>query len=110
MFSRAVLVAGLTTLAAVSQTLALPLDKPGSGGTAVTVVGDGSVGGAARFADPRARIDAGPLAVSSHESFSLRGALRTTSAGFSTALIARAGEDVGLAVVMGRSPGKLSFE
>ncbi len=76
----------------------------------VTLVADGQRAGAARFTADDARIDLGPCPVDSRQSFTLRCALRTSHAGFCTPLMARAGNAVGLSLVMGRTPGHVSFE
>src|SRR5262249_27622402 len=77
---------------------------------AVRLVDDGARGKAAAVASPEARIDAGPLPVDSQRAFSLAISIRTRDGGFSTPLMAREGERVGLSLVMGRSPGCVSFE
>lgn len=55
-------------------------------------------------------IDVGPCPVSSDTAFTLRCRLRTQDARFCTPLMARNGEAVGLSLVMGRKPGRISFE
>lgn len=97
--------------AQAGEDLRLSLDAEGPGWTRVAVVADGARGGAAAFADPAARIDAGPCAATSAEGFTLTAHVRTREAGFSTALMAR--EDSGavaMSLVMGRRPGCVSFE
>src|SRR5262245_44755887 len=89
----------------------LPLDAAGPGWRLVQSIAGGVKGGAARFADPRALIDAGPCGVTSAEPFTLVASIRTTSPEFSTAIMARdGGGAVGCALVMGREPGRVSFE
>ncbi len=73
-------------------------------------IADGAVGGAARFDGDRAHIDVGPCPVSSAQPFTLRCRLRTTTATFCTPLMARDGDAVGLSLVLGRTPGTVSFE
>src|SRR5262245_5642978 len=91
--------------------LILPLDAAGPGWRNVQWIAGGVKGGAARFADPRALIDAGPCGVTSAEPFTLVASIRTTSPEFSTAIMARdGGGPVGCALVMGREPGRVSFE
>ncbi len=107
---RALAVTGLVVAWSAAQALTLPLDVPGEGWNGVTIVADGVRGAAARFAAPTARIDAGPLPITSSESFALSGFIRTRSPEFATVLIARDGEEVGVSIVVGRSPGRLSFE
>lgn len=71
---------------------------------------DGQKGGAARFDGDRAHVELGPCPISSKRSFTLRCHLRTKTSGFCTPLMARDGERVGLSLVLGRSPGLVSFE
>jgi len=96
--------------ASTKSALCLPLDKADATWRGANLVADGVKGGAARFDGMAAHIDAGPCPVSSAEPFTLCCHLRTTAAGFCTPLMARDGEAVGLSLVMGRSPGHLSFE
>jgi hypothetical protein len=88
----------------------LPLDAPDATWSDVHAVADGSRGGAASFAAPTAHIDAGRCPVSSRHPFTVHAFLRTRESGFSTVLIVRDGEDVGLSLVLGRAPGCVSFE
>ncbi|MFO1078827.1 MAG: hypothetical protein U1E73_13985 [Planctomycetota bacterium] len=71
-----------------------------------TVVADGVDGGAAHFDGDRARIDVGPCPVDAAHSFTLRCALRTRRGDFCTPLMARAGDAVGLSLVVGRRPAR----
>ncbi|HEX5051325.1 MAG TPA: LamG-like jellyroll fold domain-containing protein [Planctomycetota bacterium] len=71
---------------------------------------DGARGRAARFDGKAACIDVGSCPISSAEPFTLRCQLRTTTGEFCTPLMARAGEAVALSLVLGRSPGVISFE
>ncbi|MEO6594841.1 MAG: LamG-like jellyroll fold domain-containing protein [Planctomycetota bacterium] len=73
-------------------------------------IADGVHGGAAHFDGSSACIDVGPLPISSTEPFRLRCHLRTSTSGFCTPLMARAGDAVGLSLVLGRTPGRISFE
>lgn len=86
------------------------LDAPDARWQGAQAIADGVSGGAARFDGKAARIDVGPCPVSSASPFTLRCSLRTHAGTFGTALMARDGEAVGLSLVMGRSPGILSFE
>ena len=70
------------------------------------LVGETSAGGVAPLtfrADAR-------LGVTSSRSFTLRASLRTSDAGFATALMCREGSAVHYSLVMGRTPGRISFE
>ncbi|MEZ6036397.1 MAG: LamG-like jellyroll fold domain-containing protein [Planctomycetota bacterium] len=73
-------------------------------------IADGALGGAARFDGDRAHVEVGPCPVASDAPFTLRCRLRTQRGAFCTPLMARDGERVGLSLVMGREPGKVSFE
>jgi poly(3-hydroxybutyrate) depolymerase len=96
--------------ASTSSALSLPLDVADASWSGAKVVADGVKGSAARFDGIAAKIEAGPCPVSSAEPFTLRCNLRTTAAGFCTPLMARDGDAVGLSLVLGRSPGHVSFE
>ncbi len=100
----------LPQVLAAQTTLREPLEVADARWLGAKAIADGASGGAARFDGNLARIDVGPCPVSSQQPFTLRCALRTTAAGFSTPLIARAGEAVGLSLVVGRTPGTISFE
>ncbi|MBL8755789.1 MAG: hypothetical protein JNK15_21005 [Planctomycetes bacterium] len=76
---------------------------------ATAVLGD-SKGGAARFDGVDDHIELGPCGLGSEQSFTLRCRLRTTSARFATALMARDGDAVAASLVLGRQPGVLTFE
>src|SRR5262245_27896812 len=86
------------------------LDAADASWHGAVAIADGVHGGAARFDGVTARVDVGACPVSSAEAFTLRCQLRTKAAGFCTPLMARAGDAVGLSLVLGRSPGVLSFE
>ncbi|MCA8966308.1 MAG: hypothetical protein KDC48_15615, partial [Planctomycetes bacterium] len=73
-------------------------------------IADGAVGNAARFDGDRAHIDAGPCPIDSRQPFTLRCRLRTSRGDFCTPLMARDGEAVGISLVLGRQPGRISFE
>ena len=88
----------------------LPLDTADARWHGAIAIGDGKHGGAARFDGQAAHIEAGPCPVSSAEPFTLRCNVRTTASGFCTLLMARDGDAVALSLVLGRSPGCLSFE
>ncbi|HEX6813555.1 MAG TPA: LamG-like jellyroll fold domain-containing protein [Planctomycetota bacterium] len=90
--------------------LRLPLDAADASWRGAKPVADGVNGGAARFDGVRSHIEAGPCPVSSAEPFTLRCRMRTKASGFCTPLMARDGEAVGLSLVMGRAPGRVSFE
>lgn len=109
MLGAAVLHASPTSAGAAD--LELSLDEVGPGWSHVTLIENGFRGRAAEFAVPEARIDAGPCGVTSAEPFTLLASIKTSSAAFSTALIAREGAGaVGFALVTGREPGRVSFE
>jgi len=95
---------------AIHDDIRLALDESDARWKNVKPVADGARGGAASFGDAGSLIDVGPCPISSNEPFTLHAFLRTREAGFSTALIARDGDFVGLALVMGRDPGHVSFE
>jgi hypothetical protein len=78
----------------------------------VTPVLDGVAGRAASFNEPGkpGYADLGECPIAVGRPFTLTVSLRTTDGSFSTPLIARNGENVGLSVIMGREPGKVSFE
>jgi len=76
----------------------------------VRLIDDGARGHAVSFDNPEARIDLGPCPLGSDKPFTIRLAIRTHEAGFSTALMARDGEAVGASIIMGRVPGHVSFE
>jgi hypothetical protein len=86
------------------------LDAAGPGWHGAQVIADGANGGAARFDGKGARIELGACPVDASRPFTLRCRLRTTAGGFCTPLMARDGDAVGLSLVMGRQPGRLSFE
>ncbi|MAG58980.1 MAG: hypothetical protein CMJ83_22050 [Planctomycetes bacterium] len=88
----------------------LKLDESGATWKHTTVVADGHRGGAASFSHERAVIDVGPCPVHGTKPFTLRAALRTRHGGFSTMLMARSGDAVGLSLIMGRRRGCVSFE
>jgi len=92
------------------QAIELPLDAADATWRGAQPVADGWQGGAARFDGNQAHIEAGPCPVASSRPFTLRCALRTTHPGFCTPLMARDGEQVGLSLVLGRQPGRVSFE
>jgi len=87
-----------------------PLDAADGRWHQVATVADGVLGAAARFADPKARIDLGPCPATAEGPFTLRCAIRCRDGSFSTPLMARDGGAVGLSLVIGRQPGHLSFE
>jgi hypothetical protein len=95
---------------AIHEDIRLPLDEADARWKNVKPVVDGARGGAASFGDAGSLIDVGPCPVTSTEPFTLHAFIRTREAGFSTALIARDGDDVGFAIVMGRDPGHVTFE
>jgi hypothetical protein len=97
-------------LAQAPSPLHLPLDAADATWHGAVPIADGKQGGAARFDGAGAHIDAGPCPVGDHHSFTLRCWLRTGRGAFCTPLMARDGEAVGLSLVIGREPGKLSFE
>ncbi len=76
----------------------------------VKLIDDGYKDHALRFAAPDAHADLGPCPVDSTTAFTLKLALRTTDSAFNTALMARDGEAVGLSIILGREPGRVSFE
>ncbi|MEQ1634384.1 MAG: LamG-like jellyroll fold domain-containing protein, partial [Planctomycetota bacterium] len=86
------------------------LDTADASWRGAVAIADGDAGGAARFDGNQSRIDLGACPVSSRGSFTLRCRLRTNTSGFCTPLMARDGERVGLSLVLGRSPGLVSFE
>ncbi|MCA8948181.1 MAG: hypothetical protein KDE27_01685, partial [Planctomycetes bacterium] len=96
----------LTAQAFVSESL----DASDTRWRGASVVADGVHGGAAHFDGDTAHIDVGPCPIDGTLPFTLRCALRTTHAGFCTPLMARHGEAVALSLVLGRSPGVISFE
>src|SRR5688572_17408565 len=85
-------------------------EEPRSGLEHATLVDGGWKGRAISFADPRARFDLGPCPFTSNECFTIRIAIRTRDAGFATALMARTKDAVGASLVLGREPGRVSFE
>ncbi len=87
-----------------------PLEAPDARWHGAVSIEHGAVGKAARFDGQTAHIDVGPCPVTSREAWTLRCRIRTTAANFCTPLMARAGEAVGLSLVMGRQPGHMSFE
>lgn len=87
-----------------------PLDARDPRWAGVEPVADGWRGGAARFDGQTAHLDVGPCPLSSREPFTLRLGIRTRTASFCTPLMARAGEAVGMSLVLGRTPGTISFE
>ncbi|MBM4060461.1 MAG: hypothetical protein FJ265_05105 [Planctomycetes bacterium] len=108
---RSVLAAGIAaTLSAQATSLHEALDASDPRWHGAVPIAEGITGGAARFDGARARIDVGPCPVSSREPFTLRCALRTTRGDFCTPLMARAGDAVGLSLVIGRRPGLVAFE
>ncbi len=90
--------------------LHLPLDQPDPTWQHTTAIPDGAHGAAARFERDEARIDCGPLPIDGRQPFTLTVHLRTTTPGFCTPLMARHGEQVGPSLVLGRTPGTISFE
>lgn len=86
------------------------LDTPGPGWHGARVVDDGANGRAAAFDGNTAHIDLGPCPVDGARPFTLRCRLRTTAGGFCTPLMARDGHAVGMSLVVGRQPGRLTFE
>ena len=101
----------LATLVHAQQAgLQEPLDARDPRWTGAEPIADGWRGGAARFDGKSAHLDVGPCPISSREPFTLRVAIRTTTATFCTPLMARAGDAVGLSLVLGRTPGTISFE
>lgn len=76
----------------------------------VTLVDDGAKGHAARFGAGGSVIDLGPCGADSTTPFTLRVALRTNEPGFCTPVMARDGEPVAFSLIMGREPGRVSFE
>ena len=96
--------------AATAQDLHLPLDRSDASWHGATAVADGVTGGAAHFDGKDARIDGGPCPIDGKAPFTLRLSLRTTRGDFCTPLMARAGEAVGISIVVGRQPGVVSFE
>ena len=86
------------------------LDAPSPAWHGAVPIADGAHGGAARFDGRQALIDLGPCPITSSAPFTLRCQLRTTTAGFCTPLMARDGEAVGLSLVLGRTPGIVTFE
>lgn len=87
-----------------------PLDAADARWHGAVAIADGMHGGAARFDGRESRIDVGPCPVSSADAFTLRCRLRTTRSDFCTPLMARAGDAVGISLVLGREPGVVSFE
>ena len=87
-----------------------PLDATDARWRGAVPIADGWQGGAAHFDGKTACIEVGPCPVSSTEPFTLRCSLRTTASDFCTPLMARDGDAVGLSLVLGRSPGRISFE
>ena len=92
------------------QALRLSLEQRDGTWHGAEAIADGAVGNAARFDGSDARIDAGPCPIDSRHPFTLRCRLRTTRGEFCTALMARDGEAVGISLVLGRQPGRISFE
>jgi hypothetical protein len=90
--------------------ITLPLDSTDDRWEHVNLISDGARGYAASFNDPKARIEAGACPISSTDPFTLRAWLRTVDGRFATALMARAGSQVGLSLIVGRLPGHVSFE
>ncbi len=88
----------------------LPLDAADARWRGALPIADGARGGAARFDGKGAHVDAGPCPVSADAPFALRCSLRTTNGSFSTPLMARDGDRVGVSLVVGREPGRISFE
>ncbi len=88
----------------------LPLERSDATWHGAVTITDGAIGGAARFDGVDDHIDVGPCPIDSRQPFTLRCRLRTTRAGFCTPLMARDGEAVGISLVLGRQPGKISFE
>jgi poly(3-hydroxybutyrate) depolymerase len=87
-----------------------PLETLDARWRGASLIPDGAAGNAASFDGRNARIDVGPCPVSSRESWTLRCSIRTKAANFCTPLMARAGEAVGVSLVLGREPGHVSFE
>lgn len=109
-----VIVAAAWTAALAAQDPSLrvhaALDQPDGRWHGVEAIADGALGGAARFRGDGGRIDVGACGLTSRGSFTLRCQIRTTTATFCTPLMARAGEQVAISLVLGRAPGTLSFE
>lgn len=102
--------AALVVLAPATAQIQLGLDQSEPGWHGATVVPDGARGNAAHFDGQDARIDAGPLPVDGSKPFTLTASLRTSRGSFCTPLMARSGEAVGVSLVLGREPGRISFE
>src|SRR5690349_1468151 len=100
----------LSLLAPVAAQLRLDLDQPDARWQGAKPVADGKHGGAARFDGEDSHIDAGPCPIDGGKAFTLTAWLRTSRDSFCTPLIARAGEAVGVSLVLGREPGRISFE
>ena len=96
--------------AAAATLVREPLDAADARWNGAVVIADGALRGAARFDGRDSRIDVGPCPVSSTQAFTLRCRLRTTHGDFCTPLMARAGDAVGVSLVLGREPGVVSFE
>lgn len=107
---RSLIAALLFAAAAVAQDLHLPLDAADASWRGAVPIGDGAVGKAARFDGDRAHIDCGPCPIDGRQPFTLRLQLRTTRGQFCTPLMARAGDAVGVSIVLGRQHGCVSFE
>lgn len=95
---------------AFAQDIALDCEREAAGWHHVALVDDGARGRAARFAHPEARIDLGACPIGSDRPFGLSVRLRTRSGAFATALMARTASRIGVSLVVGREPGKLSLE
>ena len=94
----------------LAQSSQWPLDAADASWAGAVAIADGARGGAARFDGGSAHIDCGPCPVDSTQPFTLRCRLRTERGAFCTPLMARAGEQVGLSLVLGREAGRISFE
>lgn len=104
----------LLAAAALAQQAAalvdLPLDRPDPHWHGAVPIADGARAGAARFDGDQARIDCGPCPIDGSQPFTLIAHLRTTRGDFCTPLMARTPDRVGLSLVLGREPGRVSFE
>ncbi|MCB9878100.1 MAG: hypothetical protein H6835_10905 [Planctomycetes bacterium] len=105
-----VVLSGSAAIVAQRPVVHEALDAADARWRGAVAIADGAVGGAARFDGDRAHVEVGPCPVGSDAPFTLRCRLRTRRGEFCTPLMARDGEHVGLSLVMGREPGKVSFE
>lgn len=105
-----VVVGGTLRAQDVATLVAEHLDAPDQRWRGAVAIADGAVNGAARFDGDRAHVEVGPCPVAAAAPFTLACRIRTTTSGFCTPLMARDGERVGLSLVLGRQPGRISFE